>query len=137
MKLVIFYEKPGCATNTKQKKSIRDAGYFVIERDLLNNEMSKEMLYEFVKDKPVHEWFNVNAPKIKSKEIDPLSFSKDEALELILKEPILIKRPLMVIGDNKICGFDSGRIEKILNIKFQTKVSTECSSTLHFCPTSA
>lgn len=137
MKLVIFYEKPGCATNTKQKKSIRDAGYFVIERDLLNNEMSKEMLYEFVKDKPVSEWFNVNAPKIKNKEIDPSLFNEQDALDLFLKEPILIKRPLMVIGDQKFCGFDSGRIEKILNIKFQTKVSTECSSKLHFCPTSA
>ncbi len=137
MKLVIFYEKPGCATNSKQKKSIRDAGYLIIERDLLNNELDKETLYEFVKDKPVHEWFNVNAPKIKSKEIDPLGFSEDEALELILKEPILIKRPLMVIGGQKICGFDSELVEQLLNIKFHSKVTTECSSKLHFCPTSA
>ena len=135
MKLVIFYEKPGCATNSKQKKSIRDAGYLVIERDLLNNEMSKETLYEFVKDKPVNEWFNVNAPKIKNREIDPLSLNEQDALELILNEPILIKRPLMVIDNQKICGFDSERIEKILNTKFQTEVSVECSSKLHFCPT--
>ncbi|MBU0632956.1 arsenate reductase family protein [bacterium] len=137
MKLVIFYEKPGCATNTKQKKSIRDAGYLVIERDLLNNEMSKETLYEFVKDKPVAEWFNVNAPKIKNKEIDPSNLNQEEALELILNEPILIKRPLMVIGDHKICGFDQEYIENFLNMKFKSEVSTECSSKLHFCATPA
>ena len=135
MKLVIFYEKPGCATNAKQKKSIRDAGYFVIERDLLNNEMSKETLYEFFKDKPVHEWFNPNAPKITSKEIDPFSFRKDEALELLFHEPILIKRPLMIIDNQMICGFENDYIEKLLNIKFKLKLFAECSSQLHPCPT--
>lgn len=134
-KVVIFYEKPGCATNTKQKKSIREAGCFIIERDLLNNELDKDTLYEFLKEQPVHEWFNPNAPKVKEKEVDPLAFEKDSALELLLKEPLLIKRPLMVIGNQKLCGFDNMRVQKLLNTEFAEEVSSECSSSTHFCAT--
>jgi nitrogenase-associated protein len=134
MKVVVFYEKPGCATNAKQKKSIREAGYFVIERDLLNNGLDKETLYDFLKDYPVHEWFNQNAPKVRDKEIDPFAYEKESALKILLEEPLLIKRPLMVIGSKKLCGFDQEQVQKLLQTEFQEEVATECSSNLHFCP---
>lgn len=131
--VVIFYEKPGCVTNAKQKKSFREAGCFVIERDLLNNGFDKGILYSFLKEKPVHEWFNPNAPKVKDKEVNPAAFDKDTALELLLREPILIKRPLMIISGIKLCGFDGERVQKLLNKEFAQEITTECSSISHFC----
>ena len=35
MATVIFYEKPGCVGNAKQKRLLADAGHEVVPRDLL------------------------------------------------------------------------------------------------------
>lgn len=63
---------------------------------------------------------NPFAPQIKNNEIDIKNLSKDEAINLMIKTPILIKRPLMEINGNKICGFDVEKINKILNLKIDT-----------------
>jgi len=127
MKIVIFYEKPGCATNAKQKKSLRDAGCMVFERNLLNHGMSVEELFSFFEKMPVSQWFNLDAPQIKKGEIDPNTISKDAAMQYLLKEPILIKRPLILIKSQRISGFDQNHIEELLQIDLQEKVSTVCS----------
>jgi len=126
--VVTFFEKPGCSTNAKQKQSLIKAGCMLIERNLLDNGMNKKELIEFFNDLPINEWFNPNAPKIKSSVIDPSKMDQDEILELFMKEPILIKRPLLIINGNKICGFEQNKIEALLDIQLSTKVSNNCSN---------
>ncbi len=106
MKIVIFFEKPGCATNARQKQSLQKAGCMVVERDLLQHGMNIEELRSFFTRLPVEQWFNPNAPKIKSGEIDSNRVSEQAALQLLIREPILIRRPLMVINGQKSCGFE-------------------------------
>jgi len=126
MKFIIFYEKPGCLTNEKQKKALRDAGYKVIARDLLNNDMSEEELHEFFKKMPVTKWFNPNAREIKSGSINPVNLDEKTALTMIKNNPILLRRPLLIIGEKKLCGFNQWFIEKTMKVEFNTKVSNQC-----------
>ena len=133
-KIVIFYEKPGCATNAKQKKSLRDAGCIVIERNLLDHGMNVEELYTFFKGMPVASWFNPNAPKVKSGEIDVNAFDERSALKLLMMEPILIKRPLMVFNGVKLCGFDQKAVESHIGLPLQSTVATACSGSHEPCP---
>ena len=133
-KIVIFYEKPGCATNAKQKKSLRDAGCMVIERNLLDHGMNAEELYAFFEGKPVSEWFNPNAPKMKRGEIDISKLNERSALQMLMMEPILIKRPLIVMNNRKMSGFDQGFIERSLERPLGSMVSTVCSSAHEPCP---
>ncbi len=133
MKIVLFYEKPGCVTNAKQKKSLRDAGSIVIERNLLDNGLTLEALAEFFGSTPHPQWFNPNAPKIKSGEVKPMMLSRTAALQLLMRDPILIKRPLMVIGGQKLCGFDQKRVEELLERPLEAKVKTACSNTHESC----
>ncbi len=133
MKIVLFYEKPGCVTNAKQKKSLRAAGAIVIERNLLENGMTLNELAQFFGNAPHTEWFNPNAPKIKSGEVNPLLLSKTAALQLLMRDPILIKRPLMVIGGKKLCGFDQKRVEELLESPLEARVKTDCSSSHESC----
>lgn len=126
MKFIIFYEKPGCVTNAKQKQALREVGYKVIERDLLNHGMSEEDLYEFFKKMPVTKWFNPNAPQIKNGEILPINLTPEEALTMVTQNPILLRRPLMIIGEKKLCGFNQWFIEKSFKVDLNTKVSNQC-----------
>jgi arsenate reductase-like glutaredoxin family protein len=40
--------------------------------------------------------------------------SKEEAIKLILKEPNLLRRPVIVKGKKKILGFNESEVAKIL-----------------------
>jgi len=133
MKIVLFYEKPGCATNAKQKKYLRSVGCSVIERNLLESGLTRSELKAFFAHMPVKTWFNPNAPKVKSGEVDPSAMNETAALELLLLEPILIKRPLMVISNKKLCGFEQEKVDALLDITSQFKVQSACSSESESC----
>ena len=42
------------------------------------------------------------------------NLDRERAIRLMLEHPALIKRPLLVDGDNKILGFDQSRYESLL-----------------------
>jgi len=128
MPVVLFYEKPKCVTNAKQKKELRQAGCLVIERNLLEHGLSSEELYEFLKPLHVKDWFNPNAPKIKNAEIDLKSMTPEIALDILVKEPLLIRRPLMVIGERKFCGFERKKIKKIFGLELDSSVGEACKT---------
>lgn len=112
----IFYEKTGCSGNARQKQLLKSYGLNFEVRSLLDNPWTKEELGEFFKDLENTQFTNQFAPKIKNRELDVTTLSKDELIELMIKEPILIKRPLIAIDSNRVCGFDIEKLNSILNI---------------------
>lgn len=117
MAIIIFYEKPGCVNNTKQKAILQSAGHTVKARNLLTQSWSPEILYRFLKERPLWEWFNRTAPQIREGEIVPEKLDEQTALELMVKYPILIRRPLIQIGDRFTVGFDLVKLNAWLNLK--------------------
>lgn len=110
MARVIFYEKPGCKNNTKQKVLLTAAGHQVIAYSLLTEPWTKERLKSFFGDLPVAEWFNKTAPSVRSGEVNPENTDGETALLMMLKDPLLIRRPLLEVGNQREVGFD---VEKI------------------------
>ena len=115
MKLVVFYEKPFCAANAKQKAILRKSGCTLIERNLLEHGLDADALRSFMGNKDVPEWFNPAAPAIKNGLISPEALDESAALELLMGDPILIRRPLMIIGIERMCGFDSDKVSEMLD----------------------
>ena len=111
MATVIFYEKPGCINNTRQKKLLAAAGHEVIAKNLLTEVWQAERLRAFFSVLPVRDWFNYSAPAIKHGEIEPDKLTDQEALALMLENPLLIRRPLMQVGDNVMAGFDPQAVD--------------------------
>ncbi|MEZ5672126.1 MAG: ArsC/Spx/MgsR family protein [Thiotrichaceae bacterium] len=114
MTTIIFYEKPGCANNTKQKMLLRQAGNTVIDKNLLTESWSAESLLPFLKNYPVADWFNRAAPRVKSGEVVPENLNQTQALTLLLADHLLIRRPLMQVGREYRIGFDKENIEQWL-----------------------
>ena len=124
-----FYEKTGCSGNAKQKELLKSHNISFSVKSLLDTSWSKESLGEFFKGLDTKDIFNPFAPQIRDKEIDISKLSKDEAIELMIKNPILIKRPLLDINGVKICGFDIEKINELLNVNIDTnKKLNTCSS---------
>ncbi|GAB6051907.1 hypothetical protein JCM17960_07270 [Magnetospira thiophila] len=106
MTLVRFFEKTGCINNTRQKALLREAGYELHVHDLLSYPWTPLELARFFVGRPIGQCFNRTAPRIKSGEIDPDCLSATLALELMVDDPLLIRRPLLETARGCGVGFD-------------------------------
>jgi nitrogenase-associated protein len=116
---LIFWEKPGCAGNNKQKLLLRKQGINLQVRNLLTTVWTAESLRPFFTGKPVSEWFNLSAPAVKSGRLDLQSLSESEALNLMVSEPLLICRPLLKYHGFVQSGFVKGPVLEAVNFKLQ------------------
>lgn len=116
MTAVVFYEKPGCLTNARQKALLRAHGCELSVRDLLSEPWTGARLQTFLDKLPVAHWFNPSAPRIKSGEIDPAALDRHAALALLLSDPLLIRRPLLDTEFGKAAGFDDPGMLKALGV---------------------
>ncbi len=114
MAAIIFYEKPGCATNARQKLALTAAGHDVTARSLLTEPWTAARLMDFFGTTPVSSWFNPASPRLKSGEIKPAAVDRDSALALMMDDPLLIRRPLVEIGERRCAGFDREPVLSLL-----------------------
>ncbi len=129
MARVIFYEKPGCINNAKQKALLRAAGHEVIPYNLLKTPWTVASLRPFFGDRPVREWFNRTAPLIKSGDVVPENLDEATALRLMIQYPLLIRRPLIQVGDVCRVGFEHDKIDAWIGL-----ASPKISEDLETCP---
>ncbi|MDR3515026.1 MAG: ArsC/Spx/MgsR family protein [Azospirillaceae bacterium] len=108
---IIFFEKPGCQGNARQKQLLRAAGHRIEARNLLSEPWTPATLRPFFGDRPVADWFNRNAPAVKDGTVVPERLDADAALALLIAQPLLIRRPLLQVGDRRETGFDAARID--------------------------
>ena len=142
MGTVIFYEKPGCINNTRQKRVLEAAGHQVIAINLLEAPWTVDRLLPFLQAHPVAEWFNRSAPAIKSGDIIPETLDAHTAVHLLVSHPLLIRRPLLQVGDRCEVGFDIATIEAwigLIPIGDRTSQSVEAlkQQDLQTCPHTA
>lgn len=119
MAKVIFYEKPGCSGNARQKALLEAAGHSVEARDLLAKPWTRMELLSFFAGRPVAEWFNRNAPAVKSGEIVPEECDEATALALLQKYPLLIRRPLIEVAGERRAGFELAAIDAWIGLGAQ------------------
>jgi nitrogenase-associated protein len=84
MTKVIFYEKPGCINNSKQKALLTAAGHQLEIHNLLTTPWTAATLRPFFGFLPVADWFNPSAPRVKSGEINPQTVDEATALNLMI-----------------------------------------------------
>lgn len=111
MAIVLFYEKPGCINNTRQKVMLAAAGHTVQARNLLTEKWTSDRLRAFFGSLPVSAWFNPSAPRVRDGEVHPATLSEGEALRLMLADPLLIRRPLMEVDGQRRVGFDQDVVD--------------------------
>lgn len=103
---VIFYGLADCPANTKQRKQLEAAGHRLTVRDLAGEDWTRESLRPFFGDREVEDWFNRRAPAVKAGAVDPSALDEAGALDAMIADPELIRRPLIQVGDRREAGFD-------------------------------
>ena len=113
MATIRFFEKPGCINNTKQKKLLSLAGHEVNAQNLLTHPWTKDELLSFLGNLPLPKWFNPTAPAITRGGFVPTQQTPDSAINAMLADPLLIRRPLIEISGERLVGFDLEAINRI------------------------
>jgi Spx/MgsR family transcriptional regulator len=84
------------------------------EREYGKNPFTEKELRELVGDEPVERILNSRNELYRQRNMKQKPPSKEEAIKLILKEPNLLKRPVIVKGKKKILGFNESEVAKLL-----------------------
>lgn len=116
--LLICY--PKCTTCQKAKKWLESQGIAYTERNIAEENPTYAELKEWYKKSglPLKRFFNRSGLLYKSMQLkDKLpEMSEEEQLKLLATDGMLVKRPLVVDGDNVLTGFKEAEwAEKMLS----------------------
>ena len=117
---MLFIWYPKCSTCQKAKKWLESQGIAYTERNIAEENPTYAELKEWYKKSglPLKRFFNTSGLLYKSMQLkDKLpEMSEEEQLKLLATDGMLVKRPLVVDGDNVLTGFKEAEwIKKMLS----------------------
>ena len=87
------------------------------ERDFFKKPFGRNEIENLLQKRSVSEMFSFRSPSFKSLGVDREKLTDKDMFDLMLKEPRLIRRPVVRIGKNVFFGADSKRLADILKDK--------------------
>lgn len=115
---MLFIEYPKCSTCKKAKKWLDDNGACYHDRNIVNENPTKEELKTWFQksDYPLKRFFNTSGILYKeyglAKKLP--SMSEEEQLDLLASNGMLLKRPILICNDKILVGFKEEEWKKIL-----------------------
>lgn len=107
-----FYWKPSCTTCRNAKGYLDRLKIDVEERDISKAPPSREFLEQYIDKDRFLDFVSKQSPVFKTR---PLPKSKREAIDLMMEQSNLIKRPILIIdgrGSTVTFGFDKEAYDK-------------------------
>jgi nitrogenase-associated protein len=108
-----FFEKPGCVGNARQKAILLTAGHQLQIENILEYPFTREELRSFFMGLEIKDWFNLSAPRIKSGVFDTRSISESQAIDEMLADRLLIRRPLLQFETTTLAGFSIDQLQSL------------------------
>ena len=84
------------------------------ERDYGKTPFTEKELRELIGSDPIETFLNTRTPLYREKNMKQKPPSKDEAIKLMLKDPNLLKRPVIIKGKKKLTGFNEAEVKALL-----------------------
>ena len=84
------------------------------EREYGKNSLSESELRELIGEGPIENFLNTRTPLYRKKHMKQTPPTKEDAIKVMLKEPNLLKRPVIVKGKKKLAGFNEAEWKQLL-----------------------
>jgi arsenate reductase len=98
-----FFWKPSCTTCRNARRVLADRRVDVTERDINKEPPDRAFLERHIDEDRFLDFVSTRSPVFRQR---PLPSTKKEAIDLMMEQPNLIKRPILVQGDAVRFGFD-------------------------------
>jgi regulatory protein spx len=83
------------------------------ERDMSKRPLTADELDRLIGDRPVMEFLNARNELFRERGFRASPPTRAEAIRLMVEHPNLIRRPLLVLGDRVLFGFDPAEYERL------------------------
>lgn len=118
---LLFICYPGCSTCKKAKKWLSNHHIQVEERNIKQDNPSSNELNKWIvkSDYPIKKFFNTSGKSYKDLNLKDklITMSKEESIQLLSTDGMLIKRPLVIGDDVVLVGFNEKEWESVFTIK--------------------
>jgi len=76
-----------------------------VKHDLAKDPPSRELLVRLIDEKHLEDFINTRSPAYKEMNLGARKLTKSQAIDLMMMEPNLIRRPLLLKGKKAVFGF--------------------------------
>ena len=116
---MLFVQYPACSTCKKAKKWLEGRGVAFESRHIVEENPSVDELRQWhaASGLPLRRFFNTSGMRYRElglKDKIP-TMSEDELFELLASDGMLVKRPILVLGDTVLVGFKEADWEQALS----------------------
>lgn len=84
------------------------------EREYGKNPFTEKELRELIGEDPIEPFLNTRTPLYRERNMKQKPPSKEEAIKLMVKDPNLLKRPVIIKGKKKLTGFNEAAVKALL-----------------------
>lgn len=88
-------------------------GLELIKHDLAKERPPRELLERLVDAKHLDAFVNTRSPAYKARGLDVTKMTKRQAIDLVLDEPNLMKRPLVLRGQEAVFGWNAEALDEL------------------------
>lgn len=110
MSKVLFIQYPKCGTCQKAAKWLKANNIDCDVRSITEENPTKEELAEWVEESglPIKKFFNTSGKLYKERNLKDVvqTADQDELLSILASDGMLVKRPIIVAGNNILVGFN-------------------------------
>ena len=132
--MVIIYTSPGCASCRKVKQYLKDRNIKYVEKNifkvLLDREEIKLLLLR--SDNGSDDIISKRSKIIQENQVDIDSMTTNELIDFIIKNPSVLKRPIIINERHMQIGYDKEEIDTFIppelrNTDFSNFCNNDCS----------
>jgi arsenate reductase (glutaredoxin) len=110
---VQFLQKPTCTTCRKARAYMENRGFDLHFRNLDKERLSSEELEKLIGDRDHREFLNTRNQLYRQKNMKQNPPTRADAIRMMVGEPNLIRRPVIVAGGRVVLGFDQEKIDRL------------------------
>jgi Spx/MgsR family transcriptional regulator len=105
-KTLRFLEKPDCATCRKARRFLQKRGFHLDYRDIVKDRLSAAELERLIGPRDHQDFLRPRSKLFQKLKLKSRPPSRREAINLMAKNPDLIRRPVVVAGGRVVVGYD-------------------------------
>jgi Spx/MgsR family transcriptional regulator len=112
-KSVQFLQKPTCTTCRKARAYMEKRGFDLHFRNLDKERLTADELEKLIGDRDHKDFLNTRNELYRQKNMKEHPPSRAEAIRMMVGEPNLIRRPVIVAGGRIVLGFNQEKIDRL------------------------
>jgi Spx/MgsR family transcriptional regulator len=112
-KSVQFLQKPTCTTCRKARAYMENRGFDLHFRNLDKERLTADELEKLIGDRDHQDFLNTRNELYRQKNMKENPPTRADAIRLMVGEPNLIRRPVIIAGGRIVLGFDQEKIDRL------------------------